>query len=496
MRQAADATSGIRSGLRRYVTTPSRADCPGRSRRLPFVPDTPMPSSDSLAGLMKWLRREEWFAAFTEVMAEHTGAACKDAGITPDELADLLGEATGATIFGCAFEDFLTRDAGPDDRNIVDDYLKRRGWKEPVVNRRYMQALRHSTMSLYEVSDIVPGASFLARDLIRGGEPVRVSERTATRMFKPWDRLGARIVSLNGSMAMTGGVLAFSHAESETLLEVLKTSTKQMRQGLREFVKQLDDADASGLEDAIDDELALNLSAPLFTLSWLDDALTRVLHPVTPEVVNREGDPIAFCTVRYPLAPGTTAEAVRQRLRGNDALREASETFWNWLGPAGAPPQLAGGATVFGTVELTGEAVELAVNSEARAERGRALLTPLLGELVGAPLTAIETAEQAMAARPADWPQPAGEIPAELQAEIIHATLDDHYHAVLDRPVAMLGGITPRAAAGTAGGRTKLVTWLKYLENQGHGGRDSGDPMASYDLGWMWAELGVAALRR
>lgn len=31
-----------------------------------------------------------------------------------------------------------------------------------------MKAIRSSVMSLYEVSDIVPGQSFLARDLIRG----------------------------------------------------------------------------------------------------------------------------------------------------------------------------------------------------------------------------------------------------------------------------------------------------------------------------------------
>ncbi len=36
-------------------------------------------------------------------------------------------------------------------------------------------------MSLYEVSDVAVGESFLARDLVRGGEPVRVFERSATR---------------------------------------------------------------------------------------------------------------------------------------------------------------------------------------------------------------------------------------------------------------------------------------------------------------------------
>jgi hypothetical protein len=44
-----------------------------------------------------------------------------------------------------------------------------------------MKALSVSVMSLYEVSEIVPGKSFLARDLIRGGEPILISEGTATR---------------------------------------------------------------------------------------------------------------------------------------------------------------------------------------------------------------------------------------------------------------------------------------------------------------------------
>lgn len=31
------------------------------------------------------------------------------------------------TLWGCAFEDFLTRIVEPDDVNLVDEYLKRRG---------------------------------------------------------------------------------------------------------------------------------------------------------------------------------------------------------------------------------------------------------------------------------------------------------------------------------------------------------------------------------
>ena len=62
-------------------------------------------------------------------------------------------------------------------------------------------------MSLYEASDIIPGQSFRARDLVRGGDPVVVSERTATRTLKTWDRIAARIVEHNGKMILAGGLL-------------------------------------------------------------------------------------------------------------------------------------------------------------------------------------------------------------------------------------------------------------------------------------------------
>jgi hypothetical protein len=74
-----------------------------------------------------------------------------------------------STLRGCAFEDLVS--AGRAERNAADDYLKRRGWKESAGTRAYIEALRRSSMSLYEVSDIVGGVSFLARDLVRGGDP-------------------------------------------------------------------------------------------------------------------------------------------------------------------------------------------------------------------------------------------------------------------------------------------------------------------------------------
>ena len=93
-----------------------------------------MPSSEALSGLIKWLRREPWDDAFGELLERHLGRACDKAGVPLDELGEVLGEHWAMTLWGCAFEDFLTREvegAG----NLVDDYLKRRGWNEKATTR-------------------------------------------------------------------------------------------------------------------------------------------------------------------------------------------------------------------------------------------------------------------------------------------------------------------------------------------------------------------------
>jgi hypothetical protein len=116
--------------------------------------------------------------------------------------------------------------------------------------------------------------------------------------------------------------------------------------------------------------------------------------------------------------------------------------------------------------------------------------------LVRTPLTKIETIEQTMASHQPHAVDPSNEIPPDVQAELVRVTLDKHYRETLDQPVGMLDDITPRAAAKTKKGREKLVAWLKLLENQTGRHRGSGDLMGPYDFTWMWAELGVAELRR
>ena len=467
-----------------------------------------MASANSLTGLMKWLRREEWRDALNELLDRHLGPACAKADVSFEELPGIVGDHHSRVLWGCVFEDLLARDLD-DGRNIVDDYLKRRGWKESASNRAYMTALRSSVMSLYEISDIVPEESFLARDLVRGGEPMRVSERSGTRYLKPWDRIAARVMQVGTKTVMGGGALPFDHEASETILKALHRASKKARKETDKLARKLGHGvDGALIAEALSDTEVLRASTFLFTNIWLDDLLQRTLNPTIPQMCNSDGDELVFTTVSYPLKPEASSDAIGGALASIPTLRPESETFWNWIEPnkpTGAKrvadsqtfiTTLDDGSLVLGTVELKDKMLILEANSQQRAERGRTLIGQVLRGLVGEPLIEVRTVSQLMASRPAEKSKPlsSGLSPDE-ERTVIHESLDRHYMNLLDEPVPVLGNITPFKAAKTAKGREKLVAWLKYLEN-GAAKHGTGGPMEGYDFGWIWDKLGIAELRR
>ena len=465
-----------------------------------------MRPAHDLSNLIKWLSREEWRPLLEEVMAEHFGPAMEAFDVEFEEIGDVLGGNWATTLWGCAFEDFLTRRFEPDGRNPVEIYLKRRGWKESAAARRYMTALQTSVMSLYEVSDLTPGQSLRARDLIRGGEPVLVSERSATQSLKPWDRIGARIVPQGDQLVLAGGLLAFTQEGSELLTTTLQDGLP--RAGGRQQRAKVNKQAVTTPTGWVGTDEDLRRAAPLFTTAWLFDVLPRALGLDQPTLHNSEGDEVIFHEVTFPLGPAAATEEVARRLDELQPLRRESPTFWNWLGEA-APTRPAAksekallwnitmedGSVVLGNIELKERTLVLSVNSAARAEHGRAMLQDALGELTGAPLTKIETIEQMMAARGDDRPSSALDLPPEVQTQVVHAMLDKHYRALLDEPIDMLGDISPRAASRSAKGREKIAVWLKHLENRSRHADDRNAPMATYDFTWLWRELKVEHLR-
>ena len=445
-----------------------------------------MVSANSVSGLIKWLAKDPWRDAFLGVLDEHVGPILDDCGLSEfDELAGLIDVHWTMTVWGCAFEDFLTREL-PGTGYLIDDYLKRRGWKETARNKAYIAGLRNSVMSLYEASEIKSGESFLARDLIRGGEPVLISERTATKTIRPWDRLALRTVELSGKHVIAGGLLPIGLDDSEPLLAAIE-------------------------EEAGSDPPQAGKLAPLFSQIFLQSMIEDAVDPGAPVVVNSEGDVIEFVRIVFRLAENATHSAVRGALECSTEFEPIAPDQWNWIeyekpsAKSGRPKEQgnvalvttsSSGDLVFGNVELKAKTIEMSVNSQARAGHGQRILEKLLEGLVGFPLMEHQTFEKALdeqtdASSDAELPP----IEPEERRQIIHEAMDRHYRAQLDEPIPALGGISPKKASKSDKGRQKLEAWLKRLENQ-NARHESEDPMTSYDTTWLWNELGMTDRRK
>lgn len=228
-----------------------------------------------------------------------------------------------------------------------------------------------------------------------------------------------------------------------------------------------------------------------------------------PDLRNFDGDEMLFCTVRFPLAEGTTADAIRAALASRNDFRPVTATQWSWDGSkksaASSAQRRSKAPTIettfdddvlsLGELKLEGRSLVLSVNSRERSERGCALLSAILGKRVGSPLVEIQSVEQMLPSQDSDEPEQP-DISEDEHRAIIHEAMDQHYRATLDESVPALGNKSPRAAVKTKSGRAKVVNWLKMMENMTAKAGESNPAMASYSFEWVWTELGVAEFRR
>jgi len=329
---------------------------------------------------------------------------------------------------------------------------------------------------------------------------------SATKTLKPWDRIALRIVDVRGTKVIGGGLLPFERESSEVLVAMFGDGAKENPTDIMTIIDRLGiDQDAPEIAHLFGapsnkTELLRRL-APVFSLYFLDDLIERIVAPIVPEMLNSDGEELEFIRLVYPLASGVTEAQICAVLNQAPNLEAASQTFWNWIEPRKINKKkrktdaslgmefvttTENDSIVLGTIELKSNRLELCVNSEGRADRGRKELEPLLSDLVKAPLVEHQTLEQALQEHGEYDQVPAAlDLPSDERRRIVHEALDNHYRAHLDEPIPALGNISPRKAIQSKKGRDEVVAWLKLLENR-LATHNSDDPMASYDATWIW----------
>ncbi len=460
-------------------------------------------------GLLKWMARGPWPGYFEKAIHDHLEAYCDAHDFdTFEELAEKIGAHWVTALNDVVMNDFLSRETR--DGNVVDQYLKRRGWNEKAIPKAYLKGIRNSVMSIFEVSDIRPGESFMARDLILGGDPFLVTERSATRTMLQWEHLAMRIVEVQGYHVIAGGLLPYQPELSALVIEEVNLRADDAEVEIRERLSEQDGHAGQEVIRRLSLAKVLKMSAPLFSEAWLEGTVLDPDDVEHPTLVNTDGDEIEFIELHCSFARGTTRKQLRDLLNAAPDMEAASSNVWNWVAPAGGEVKsraqragsilhkahLENGALSLGMIELKGKRLQAIVNSGARAKQLQLRLKDILGKLVSEPVMVHQTVEQAMAAhRMKPEPIEQAVLPPEVESQIITEVYDRHYREALDQPIPMLGDTSPRVAAKTPEGKEMVVAWLKVLET-GEARMRQSRAIEPYDFAWMWQELGVAHLRR
>lgn len=384
--------------------------------------------------------------------------------------------------YGYIFEEFATVAWDGARHNMIEEYLQHRGWREGAHGRRYLRALGSSELKLWEIVAVKPGVSVDIRRYGSDAKPIKVKEQAASESLRTWDCIAARVLRVDGHPMFAGGMLNFAPPEAQVIERALSRAGEDLRE-------LLIDAQKAGELENLPDDLEMSIEAEMrdrfaevaFTV-WALGIIEAEDRPM-PQLFNMDNEPIELTRLRFPLVG--QRDLVEDALNHSPVLTDGAEDSWAWYPkPIEDITDDEARVPILGHIWLKDAALELEVNSAARAERGRAFIHTLVGEHLGEPLTVHDNLamalEEGIDEPPIDL-NAAPEVQAALEA---HVTA--HYRQTLDEPIPMLNDKSPRDCAADPATRHEVIEWLKYLENT-----DQRSGQSSYDFAWMWQELGL-----
>lgn len=359
----------------------------------------PSPETDkAMDHLIRWAGQDDWAQCQSDVLADHFDPVAEMFDLHDHEIIDLLGDAS-APLFAFVMEDFFTARFGDQgERNVIDGYLERHGWRESVQGRRYLEALKDSVAMLYEICDLGPGRTVAVRDLMLGGDPVTVADAGFLESAERGDCLAGRLLEVNGEPHLSTGLLYYPRETARSVCAALDATAGRFVEYVREEVMKHPEEEGVGADDDALRQAFFFGRATSQTLTqfWMAEVLNQVLAG-TPPPQNADGEKIRFSDVSFPVrADETEVAAVLDQIDGFE--RDADdERFWTWQDPDSPKAQIledheahpdldpmpSSRESALGIVGLEPDLLVLSVNSRERVKRGRDLLVSRLGKRVG-----------------------------------------------------------------------------------------------------------------
>lgn len=346
-----------------------------------------------------------------------------------------------------------------DNETIADRFLQQKGRSLDPDERAYIERMRRSCLSLYQVEAVERGRGVTLLDLLTR-ETVFVHEVLGSEQMVQSDLVGARVVPDARGLAMfEGGLYLYDVADKGDLLADLKRYR-------RRYLRRVPGADRVEF---------FKRHGMIFHYWWLD----RVVLRPPPRMMTTDGDAMMFVRSVLDIAdPAAVIAALDSR---PDVEPDDEDGVYTWGEQDGRMRR------ILATLRLEADRLGVETMSRNRDARCREWLAAIPGVTFRAtalesPVALLERARREPKA-PAGLPELAPEIKAQIEREM----MDAHYRRWLDEPVPALRETTPREAAASRKLRPLLIDLLREFDN--HYERAIRRGVQAYDTSWLWDEL-------
>jgi len=344
-------------------------------------------------------------------------------------------------------------------RTAVEEYLERRGSQLSSTERDVLEAWRTSHFGLFEVQSVDPGRGMQLREIYTG-KTTFVHDVSSSRALVRWDCVLTRVEKSGDRYNFSANGLTVPR----NLLDELQDFVEKERKGQppAEFISAN-------------------------THRW--HRLIQEMYRDRKEnlrVVNKEGDPLEFCSATYQVVEEAALLSALRSVAGFEEERDTEEGAreFAWLEEGEGP------RSSFGRIEIRGARLKLECNSRKRLERGRKLIEQAAGKAVshlGDSFQSVKSALREHRAAPPRETEPG--IPPEVEREILTKLQDEHYSKWPDQALPALDGRTPREAVRTGAGRRSVLEIIHSMENSEERLRREGRP--HYDFSKLREQLGL-----
>jgi hypothetical protein len=348
---------------------------------------------------------------------------------------------------------------------VAQRYFAKRGSQLPELDQLILRESVSEPVSFYEVLQCDPGRGMLLRDVLIGGECI-VEEHNGSSNLKTGDILYGQVCRLPEVNTLSRmAPLRISPAE--------KSEIVKLRIVLRQKVAKLNRDLAA--EDLI-------YYRDMIRSVYLDirDSMHR-----PPKLCNTDGDPLIFHTLTFfirsaqvafdalaPLAWGQTKEELLDEadIDADGVLRSAN-IEWR---KKGNKMHAHWDNTILGRLCISGNSLEVEVNSANRARRITEEIGKRLGMMAGLKDTRVRTPEEAVAEskqrradRDVNGSAKESDLDSETQREF-RAIMQEEAEAWVHARIPALGGHSPLEVVTDPDGREivegLLLSWQRRLE--------------------------------